>query len=313
MRSVLLALALLAGFVAPSRADETQVTILTATSSGAMYLLGTALSSVYGNAIKGVSFSVQATPGAAQNLRLIEAGDGELGFSFADTVASAWAGDEGAGFSAPLVRLRGVAALYPGYTYLVASKESAIKTLADLKGKRVSLGPEGSGIAVIAAVILKAAGLTDLARVDHAGFVEGGRMVEEGTLDAHFCGVSGLGIELVRHILASGRTTLVPIPPEVVAKIGNPAYVAGTIPAGSYDGQPAAVPTAVIMTLLVTREGVSDDVVYRMTKLLFDHLDLLAETHPAGKDIDAAKAPFGLPIPLHPGAEKYYREIGLVK
>jgi uncharacterized protein len=137
-------------------------------------------------------------------------------------------------------------------------------------------------------------------------------MVEEGTLDADFAIVGGLGIELVRRILASGRTTLVPIPSEVVAKVGN-GYVAGTIPAGSYDGQPAEVPTAVIMHLLVTREGVSDDLVYRMTKLLFDHLDLLAQTHPAGKDIDAAKAPFGLPVPLHPGAERYYREIGLVK
>jgi TRAP transporter TAXI family solute receptor len=99
----------------------------------------------------------------------------------------------------------------------------------------------------------------------------------------------------------------------LVAKICDPAYVAGTIPAGTYDGQPAAVPTAVIMNLLVTREAVSDDVVYRMTKSLFDHLDLLAQTHPAAKDIDVAKAPFGLPVPLHPGAERYYCEIGLMK
>jgi uncharacterized protein len=314
MRSVLLALALLVGFVAPSRAAETQVTILTATTSGIWYPLGMALSSIYGNAIKGVSFTVQATQASVENLRLLEAGDGELGFTLADTLASAWAGNEEAGFSAPLVRLRGVAALFPGYVHLVASKESGIKTLADLKGKRVSLGPEGSGIAVIAPVILKAAGLTlgDLARVDHAGFVAGGRMVEEGTLDADFCGVGGSGYELVRHILASGRTMLVPIPSEVVAKVGN-GYVAGTIPAGSYDGQPAAVPTAVIKTLLVTREAVSDDVVYLMTKSLFDHLDLLVDVSPAAKGIDVAKAPFGLPVPLHPGAERYYREIGLVK
>jgi TRAP transporter TAXI family solute receptor len=112
--------------------------------------------------------------------------------------------------------------------------------------------------------------------------------------------------------LSSGNRVR-PIPSELVAKIGNPAYVAGTIPAGTYDGQPAEVPTALVMTLLVTREAISDDVVYGMTKSLFDHLDLLVQTHPAAKDIDVAKAPFGLPIPLHPGAEKYYREIGLVK
>jgi uncharacterized protein len=310
MRSVLLALALLGGFVAPSRAAETQVTILTSTSSGVYYPLGMALSSIFGNAIKGVSFSAQATQGSVENLRLLEAGDGELAFALADALANAVSSKDAGG-----ERLRGVAALYPGYVQLVASKESGIKTLTDLKGKRVSLGPEQSGVALTAAVILKAAGLTfgDLARVDHAGYAEGGRMVAEGTLDADFTGPAGLGFELVRHQLASGRTTLVPIPPEVVAKIDNSAYVTGTIPAGAYDGQPAAVPTVVVMTLLVTREGVSDDLVYLMTRSLFDHLDLLAETHPAAKDIDAAKAPFGLPIPLHPGAERYYREIGLVK
>jgi uncharacterized protein len=252
---------------------------------------------------------VQATQASVENLRLLESGDGELGFTLADTLASA-ANNKEAGSDI----LRGVAALYPGYVQLVASKESGIRTLVDLKGKRVSLGPAESGTAVIAAVILKAAGLTfgDLARVDHAGFAAGGRMLEESTLDADFCRVGGLGIELVRHVLASGRTTLVPIPPEVVAKVGN-GYVAGTIPGGTYEGQPAAVPTAVIMNLLVTRVAVSDDLVYQMTKLLFDHLDLLVRVNPAAKDIDVARAPFGFPIALHPGAERYYREVGIIK
>jgi uncharacterized protein len=89
MRSDLLALGLLVGFAAPSRADETQVTILTSTTTGSWYPLGMALSSVYGNAIKVVSFSVQATQGSVENLRLLEAGDGELGFTLADTLASA--------------------------------------------------------------------------------------------------------------------------------------------------------------------------------------------------------------------------------
>jgi uncharacterized protein len=309
MRSVLLALALSVGFAAPSRAAETQVTILTSTTTGAWYPLATALSSIYGKVIKDVSFSVQATQGSVENRRLLEAGDGELGFLSSDSLANAVSSKE-----AGCERLRGVAALYPAYVQLVANKESGIQTLADLKGKRVSVGPEGAAMAHEGADLLKAAGLTfgDLARVDYTPYVAGERMVAEGTLDADFAGTGGLPQEHVRHTLASGKTILVPIPPEVVAKAGS-AYVAGTIPAGTYDGQPAAVPTAVVMTLLVTREGVGDDVVYLMTKFLFDHLDLLAETHPVAKDIEAAKAPFGLPIPLHPGAERYYREIGLVK
>jgi TRAP transporter TAXI family solute receptor len=314
MRSVLLALALLVGFAVPSRAAETQVTILTGSTSGIYYPLGIAFSSIYGNAIKGVSFTVQSTKGSVENLQLLESGDGELAFALADTTADAWAGNNGAGFTTPFVRLRGVARIYPNYLQIVASTQSGIKTLADLRGKRVSVGAEGSGTALNAAAILRAAGLTfdDLAKIDHTPFGTSARMVEQGALDATLQS-AGLGVESVRHLLASGKTTLVPIPPEVVAKIGSPAYLAGTIPAGTYEGQPAEVPTAAIMNLLVTQEGVSDDLVYRMTKSLFDHLDLLVQTHPAAKDIAVAKAPFGLPIPLHPGAERYYREIGLVK
>lgn len=309
MRWVLLALGLLVGFVAPSHATETQVAILTSTTTGVWYPTGMALSSIYGDAIKGVSFTVQATQASVENLRLLEAGDGELAFTLADTLASA-VSSRAAGSD----RLRGVASLYPNYVQLIARNQSGIRTLADLKGKRVSLGPEGSGSALNAAAILKAAGVTfaDLATVTHAPFAAAARMLDQGTLDATFQSF-GLGVELVRHQLASGGSSLVPIPPEVVGKIGDPAYIAGTIPAGSYDGQPTAVPTAVIMTLLITREAVSDDLVYRMTKLLFDHRDQLVQVNPGAKDIDAAKAPFSLPVPLHPGAERYYREIGLVK
>jgi uncharacterized protein len=81
----------------------------------------------------------------------------------------------------------------------------------------------------------------------------------------------------------------------------------------SYDRQPAVVPTAVIMTLLVTSAAIIEDVVYLMTKSLFDHFDLLLQTHPAAKDIAVAKAPFGLPVPLDPGAERHYREFDAVK
>jgi uncharacterized protein len=314
MRSVLLVLSVLIGFVAPSRAAETLVTILTATAAGGWYPLGTTLSSIYSKAIPGANVTVQATEGSVENLRLLESGDGELGFTLADTLASAVAGDEEAGFSAPLVRVRGVASLYPLYVHLYANDQSGIKTLADLKGKRVSLGPEQSGTALNSAAILKAAGLTfgDLAKAEHVPFATAARMVEQGALDAAFHTFTPGG-ELLEHLLASGKITLIPIPPEVVRKIGNPAYIIGTIPAGTYEGQRAEVPTAWIMTLLVTRVGISDDLVYLMTKSLFDHLDLLVQTLPVAKEINVAKAPFGLPVPLHPGAERYYREIGLVK
>src|SRR5271166_4282647 len=300
MRSILLALGLLVGFAAPGCAAETVITILTGGTSGVYYPLGTTLSSIYGKAMPGANVTVQSTNGSVANLRLLE--------------ADAWAGNKEAGFDVPFTKLRAIARIYPDFVQIVASNRSGIKTLADLKGKRVSVGAEASGTAMSAAAIFGAAGVafSDLAKVDHTPFGSSVRSVEQGALDATLQ-TAGLGVESIRHLLASGQATLVPIPPEVVAKVASQGYVTGTIPAGTYYNQSSDVPTAVLMNFLVTRAGVNDDVAYMMTKSLFDHLDLLVQTSPAAKGIDVKKATVGLPIPLHPGAERYYREIGIVK
>ena len=258
--------------------------------------------------------TVQATAGSVQNLRLLEAGDGELAFTLGDSLAEAWAGNKEADFDVPFTTIRAIARIYPNFIQIVASNRSGIKTLADLKGKRVSVGAEGSGTALNAAAIFKAAGFTfdDLAKVDHTPFASSVRLVEQGSLDATLQS-AGLGVESIRHLLASGQSTLIPIPAEVVAKVGSPVYVPATIPAHTYEGQPADVPTASVPNFLVNRAGVSDEVAYLMTKSLFEHLDQLVETHPAAKDISVNAAATGLPVPLHPGAERYYREIGVLK
>jgi TRAP transporter TAXI family solute receptor len=106
---------------------------------------------------------------------------------------------------------------------------------------------------------------------------------------------------------------IVPIPPEVVARIGEPAYLIGTIPAGTYNGQGAAVPSVAVQNFLVTHEGVPTEAVYAMTKSMFDNLDQLTTAHAAAKAIRKESAATGMPLPLHPGAEKYYREAGILK
>jgi TRAP transporter TAXI family solute receptor len=314
MRPTLIALGAILALAKPCHGAETLITILTGGTSGIYYPLGTALSSIYSKAIPGANVTVQATAGSVQNLRLLDAGDGELAFTLGDSLADAWAGNKNAGFDVPLTKLGAIARIYPNFIQIVASNGSGIKTLADLKGKRVSIGAEGSGTALNAAVIFKAAGFTfnDLAKVDHTPFASSVRLVEQGSLDATLQS-AGLGVESIRHLLASGQSTLIPVPADIVANAGSAVYVAATIPAGTYDGQSGDVLTASVPNFLVTREGVSDDLAYQMTKSLFDHLDQLVQTHPAAKDIDIKKAATGLPIPLHPGAERYYREIGLLK
>jgi hypothetical protein len=132
------------------------INIVTGGTTGVYYPLGVALSQVFGKEIANVKTSVQATKGSAENANLLQSGRGELGFALADAVADAWKGDAEAGFKAPLDKLRAVAGIYPNYIHLVASADSGIRTLADLKGKRISVGAPKSGTELNARAIRRA-------------------------------------------------------------------------------------------------------------------------------------------------------------
>lgn len=293
---------------------QTFVNVLTGGTSGVYYPLGVALSQIYGKGIAGSKTSVQATKASVENLNLLEAGKGEIGFTLGDALSQAWAGAADAGYPKPLKKLRGVAGIYPNYIQIVASASSGIKSLSDLKGKRISVGAPKSGTELNARAILAAAGLTyaDFAKVEYLAFGESVDLMKNRQLDATLQS-AGLGVASIKDLATSVEITVVPVPAEVVAKIGDAAYQPGIIPAGTYKGQDAPMPTAAINNFLVTHSGVSDDVAYGMAKNLFENLDGMVSAHAAAKDIKLEKALAGMPVPLHPGAEKYYREKGLVK
>jgi hypothetical protein len=290
------------------------INVLTGGTSGVYYPMGVALSQIYGKALPDSKVSVQATKASAENLNLLQAGKGEVAFTLGDALSDAWKGDAEAGFAAPLTRLRGIAGIYPNYIQIVASADSGIKTLADLKGKRVSVGAPKSGTELNARAVLKAAGITykDLAKVEYLPFGESVELMKNRQLDVTLQS-AGLGVSALRDLAASMKIVVVEIPADVVARIGDPAYLPATIPAGTYEGQGKDVPAIAIQNFLVTREGVSTDTVYKITKSMWENLDALVAAHSAGKAIRKESALKGMPLPLHPGAEKYYREIGLLK
>tara|TARA_R110000868_G_scaffold402992_1_gene679798 strand:- start:329 stop:1276 length:948 start_codon:yes stop_codon:yes gene_type:complete len=292
-------------------AAPTFINILTGGTSGVYYPIGVGLSQLYSNGIEGSKTSVQATKASVENLNLLQSGRGELALALGDSVADAWNGVEDAGFKAPLKKLRAIAGTYPNYIQIVASKESGIKTLADLKGKTISVGAPKSGTELNARAIFKAAGLSyeDMAKVEFLPYAESVELIKNRQLDATLQS-SGLGMAAIRDLAATLPITFVAVPAEVTAKIGNDAYQAASIPAGTYDGQDADVPTVAITNILVSHEGVSEDVAYQMTKLMFENLERLGNAHSAAKDIKLETAAKNLPIPLHPGAERYYKEVG---
>ncbi|WP_186418586.1 TAXI family TRAP transporter solute-binding subunit [Bosea sp. CS1GBMeth4] len=303
------ALALAAAPVAARAQDF--VNVLTGGTSGVYYPLGVALSKIYGEKIQNVRPTVQATKASVENLQLLQQGKGEIAFTLGDSLDAAWKGDEEAGFKSPLKKLRGITAIYPNYVQIVASKDSGIKTLADLKGKRLSVGAPKSGTELNARAILAAAGLSykDLGKVEYLPFAESVELMKNRQLDATLQS-AGLGVASLRDLATSVEITVVEVPAAVVDKAGAP-FVKATIPANTYTGQSAAVPAAAVVNYLVTHEGVKEETVYQMTKAIFENLPDLAAAHAAARAIKLESALEGMPVPLHPGAARYFKEKGM--
>jgi uncharacterized protein len=292
---------------------ETFINVLTGGTSGVYYPLGVALATLFNEKIEGANATAQATKASVENLNLLQAGKGELAFTLADAASQAWAGNEEAGYKGKLDKLRHVAAIYNNYIQIVATAESGIKTLADLKGKRISVGAPKSGTELNARAVLKAAGLTyeDFEKVEYLAFAESVDLMKNRQLDVTLQS-AGLGVASIKDLATAVPIVIVAIPPEVIAAVGDPAYQAGTIKAGTYQGQDADVATAAIRNLLLTHDGLADDLVYAMVDTLYANLETMVAAHKAASAIKLDKSSTESPVPLHPGAEKFYREKGLL-
>ena len=289
------------------------INILTGGTSGVYYPLGVGISKIYGEKIKDVKVQVQATKASVENLNLLQDGKGELAFVLGDALKDAWQGNEDAGFKVKLDKLRVIGAIYPNYIQIVASKDSKIKTLADLKGKGLSVGAAKSGTELNTRALFKAAGMSykDLGKIEYLPYAESVELIKNRQLDATLQS-AGLGVASLKDLSTSLDIVVVSVPAEIVKKMGAP-FVAAKIPANTYKGQTEDVNTASVINYLVTRKDVSETTAYQMTKLFYESLPEMIASHSAAKDISLENAAKNSPVPLHPGAAKYYKEKGLIK
>jgi TRAP transporter TAXI family solute receptor len=298
----------------PLAAFAQAVTLLTGRSSSAHHPLGVALGTALRKSAPPLKPSVKGTKGTAESLEELQQGRAEIAFALGDTLSDAWKGREDAGFRAPLNRLRSIGALFPNYIQVVARADAGIRTLAGLRGKHVSVGVLKSGIELDARAIFAASGLryASFGRIEYLPFGESVELMKnrqlDATLQSALLGVSGL-----RDLATSVDIVVIAIPAEVLRKIDQDVYLPAVIPANTYRGQTKDVPTVAVQNVLVTHEGVSDETVYSVTKTLWTSIGELTAAHPAAKAMDPSKALAGIVIPLHPGAERYYREIGVLR
>jgi TRAP transporter TAXI family solute receptor len=313
MRSLPVIAAIAGGILMASGGVQAQqpLRVLTGGTSGIYYPLGVALGKIYSENIPGVKTQVQATKASVENLILLEQGRGEIAFTIGDSLKAGWDGDEDAGFRSKLKKLRAIAAIYPNYIQLVATTESGIKTVSDLRDKSLSVGAPKSGTELNTRAILKAAGMSyaNVSKVEYLPFAESVDLMKSRRLAATLQS-AGLGVASLRDLSNTMDVTVVSVPKAIVDKMGPP-FMPAKIPANTYKGQEQDVETASVPNYLVTHAGVPDEIVYQMTKQVFEQQAQLAAAHAAGKEIKLEHALASVPIPLHPGAARYYKEKGL--
>ncbi|WP_210364360.1 TAXI family TRAP transporter solute-binding subunit [Bacillus sp. REN3] len=286
---------------------ETKIaTIATGGSSGPYNIIGTALADEYSK-VYGINSKSQATGASVENINLIKEGKVDMAFVMSDVLTEAV---EGTGnFPAPVKEVQQLATLYPNYVQIVTTEKAGIDTIEDLKGKRVAVGDQNSGVEVNARNLLKGHGITyDDLKVDYLGYAEAADGLKSGSIDAAFL-TSGLPNASVLELSKTVDLKLVSVKKENIEKLAKdqPYFVAMDIPADTY-GNKDAVPTAAIMNALVVRSDLSEDDVYKLTKTFFDSLEKLGNAHQAATEISIEAAQEGMVAPIHPGAKKFYDE-----
>jgi TRAP transporter TAXI family solute receptor len=255
--------------------------------------------------------TVEATGASVANVQLLGYGKVQLALVQNDIAFYAHEGTTLPAFRGKArSNLRSIASIYPEFVQVVASKASGVTAVEGFRGKRVALGPEGSGTEQNALQLLEANGLkvTDLGAAERIDTADAVIKMKAGQLDGAFFTV-GAGSPLVRDLLADGTAQLVAVPRVLARPIAKlPFYWLDEIPAGSYPSQAAAVSTPSVRVLLLTTDNADQGAIYGLTKALIDNLPALRAAHPAVSGLTVDTVLRVVTVPLHPGALRLYRE-----
>ena len=305
-----LAASTLVVLAAPVVAQE-QLSIATGGTGGVYYPMGGGLAEIINGKVEGYSATAEVTGASVENMGLIATGDADLGIALADTVAQAYSGT-GRFEGQQLPMIRGLASLYANMIHIVALEGSGITSLQDLRGKRVSIGAPGSGTEVNAAAILNANGITyDDIEEQRLNFNETADALSNGDIDAGFWSVGAPTSSILNLATTKGIVILQLSAEELAAsQAADPTFAVTTLPGGTYTGVDADISVLGIPNVLAASSEMPDDLAYAITKAMFENIADLRAVHPAANETSVEFTMSATPIPLHPGALRYYEEIG---
>ena len=290
----------------------TQLAMGTGGTGGTYYAFG----GVIGQYIKnnaGVDCVAVPTDGSKANIQGIDAGDYQLGTVQSDVMAYAWAGSNSFEADGAIKSFRVIGGLYAEAVQLI-TVDPTIQTVADLAGKKVSIGAPASGVYFNAMDVLAAAGLTiDDIDPQYQSFNDSAESLKDGKIDAAFV-VAGAPTPAVVELMTTNENArLVPIDGEIAATImaACPYYTEYKIPAGTYKGQDEDVTTITVKATLIVSADLDEDTVYNITKAIFDNIDGIKAEHAKGAELSIENATSGMTAPFHKGAAKYFAEKGV--
>jgi TRAP transporter TAXI family solute receptor len=319
--SVVLAVLLAAVLAAPADLVAQQRRLVTIASGwvvGVYYPLAGAMSRiVYKAKDLNIRATVESSGASVANAQLIGTGDADFALLQNDIAYYAYNGTILEAFKGkPVKTMGGIFTIYPELVHMVATKDSGVKSVKDLKGKRVVLGPQGSGTEANALQILELHGVkeSDLGKAERVDAAAAADQLKDARVDAAFF-TTGINSAVIVDSFISGKVTMVPIGQAEGQALTKkyPFYTIEKIPANTYKGQERDVMTPAVMAMMVAHNNLPEDLVYRFTKAIFDDLSQFHAAHAAAKSLTLQTALNGMPIPLHPGAARFYKEKGVAK
>ena len=309
--ALVLCLVLALSLAACEAGGASKMTMGTGGTSGTYYAFGGVLGQYIKNHAS-IDVTVVSTDGSKANIQGIDAGDYQLGTVQSDVMAYAWDGTRSFEADGKVESFRVVAGLYAESVQLV-TMDPNIKSVADLKGKAVSIGAPGSGVYFNAMDVLAAAGLTEAdINAQYLSFGDSADGLKDGKIDAAFI-VAGAPTAAITELCTTNSAYLVPIDGDIAAKLmaDSPFYTVYTIPAGTYNGQAEDVNTVTVKATLIVSASASEDDVYKLTKAIFDNVSAIAAENGKGAELSIDNATSGMTAPFHAGAAKYFAEKGV--
>lgn len=315
MRKIGLALMVVVLLAGSAFASPMHLTMATGGVAGTYFPLGGVMAQVISERSGVVNITAQATGASVENVNLVDMGEADLALVQNDIAYFAFTGSGIPSFEGnQITNFRAIANLYPEVLHVVAQADLGVESMADLLGKRIAVGAPGSGNEANCRQIFGFYGLSYTNTSPFfISFAESVNHFKDRLIDS-FVFTTGAPNPGIMDIVTLHEVTFVPIDGEIRDQIIEqyPYFTKAVIPAGTYMGQTEDVETIAVQAILIVREDLSDDIVYAMTRAMFENLDDIALGHAMGRMIQLETALDGLTVPLHPGAERFYRAVGLI-